>query len=135
VDGDQDAGEAEQDGDAEGGARAANGDSGRDGCRDESQAADGAEDAGVADQAVLGEVLEYGCASRPIAYREAIDLVGEDPGGDALKHLPGAVEDDEGHERDSADPRRSSIDAAQEAVHDDRHEWDEEQRPNVDHDH
>jgi hypothetical protein len=35
-------------------------------------------------------------------------------------------------ERDSADPRRGSIEAAQEDMHDDGHERDEEQHPEVD---
>src|SRR5918999_6001836 len=134
VDSDQEPRNAEQDRDRDGRARMAVERNPRRDRRDyESHASDAAEDTEGANQDVLGEVLDQVFPQRLVRLRESVQLVDQNPDADPLEHLPRAVEDDEGHERDSADPRCGPLDAAQEQKDGDGHQGDEEHHPDVDH--
>jgi hypothetical protein len=83
-----------------------------------------------------------GCSAKPwtrsslggrCRLRESVELVGQNRDADSLQRFPRAVEDDEGHKRDSADRRGGPLDAAQEQVDDDGDQGDEEHHPDVDH--
>ena len=114
---------------------AAKSDAGRDRGDDERDASDADEDAETANEVVLPVVLDHGCPRRPLLFRKSVDRVAENAEADAVHRLPGAVEDDVERKRDSADCRGRALDAAQKHVDHDGHQWDEEQHPNVDHQH
>jgi hypothetical protein len=67
-----------------------------------------------ADQWVFGEVLDQVFPQRRLRLWESFQFVDQNPDADSLQRLPGAVEDDEGHKRDPADPRSGPLNAAQE---------------------
>jgi hypothetical protein len=62
---------------------------------------------------VLGKVLDQICPGRLFHFRESLHRVDENAVANPLQRLKGAVEDDEGDERDPANPRSSALDAAQ----------------------
>ena len=93
---------------------AAEGNPSRDRRDNEPETSDAAEDTEGANQDVVGEVVDQVCPRRPFGLRESVQLVDQNPDADPLQHLPGAVEDDEGHERDPADSGSGAFDAAQE---------------------
>ena len=100
---------------------------------DEAQASDAAEDAKGANEGVLGEILDQVLSEPAFRLRESLHLVDQDPHADPLQRLPRAVEDDERHQRDSADSRGGTFDAAQEQEDGNGHQGNEEHHPHVDH--
>ena len=111
--GDQEPRQAEQDRDEEGRTgMAAEGNPSRDCCGYEGDAPDGDEDTKSAKEDVVSESLDQGCPHRPFSFRECVYLVAENAEPNPIQRLLGAVENDVGHKRDSADECGGPLDAS-----------------------
>src|SRR5215211_4702088 len=114
VGGDQKPREPKQDGDGEwrsGMAMESN--PSRDLCRNEADAFRDGEDTEIANERLLGEVLDQVCPGPPFRCRESIHLVHENANADSLQGLPGAVEDHKGHKGNPGHPCRGAPQTAQ----------------------
>ena len=91
---------------------------------------DAAEHTEIANENVVGEVVDQICPRRALGLRELVHLIDQNPDAHALQRLPGAVEDDEGTSAIRPIWARR-FDAAQEQKDHGGEQGDEEHHPDV----